>query len=69
MERNFYFPVLDLYRHTLHNPQQQFHDQPYLESFGDIPAEEKMGEQLKQQPLDDTAEFRHPRIFLTWDGY
>jgi hypothetical protein len=28
-----------------------------IESFGDIPAEEKMGEQLKQQPLDDTAEF------------
>ncbi len=28
-----------------------------IESFGDIPVEEKMGEQLKQQPLSDTAEF------------
>jgi len=28
-----------------------------IESFGDIPVEEKIGEQLKQQPLGDTAEF------------
>ena len=28
-----------------------------IESFGDIPIEEKIGEQLKQQPLSDSAEF------------
>ena len=28
-----------------------------IESFGDIPVEEKIGEQLKEQPLNDSAEF------------
>ncbi len=28
-----------------------------IESFGDIPVEEKIGEQLRQQPLTDLAEF------------
>lgn len=28
-----------------------------IESFGDIPVEEKIGEQLKEQPLTDSAEF------------
>jgi hypothetical protein len=28
-----------------------------IESFGDIPIEEKLGEQLKEKPLSDEAEF------------